>query len=91
MSLEIGFLFAVIAAMAYGALVGSYWGMAPPPGHILASIAIIDLRSHEDMMRLTVCIGAAHVLLTSAMSAWNSRASLAATGASRCRRPEPSR
>jgi V/A-type H+-transporting ATPase subunit I len=45
----------------YGALAGSYFGVSPPPGTVLAHLHVLDLADFSVMMGLSIVIGAAHV------------------------------
>jgi len=65
----------VVAAMAYGALVGSYFGLTPEPDTVLAPFKQLDINDFNSMMRLTVVVGAVHVVLANGMVAWNRRRS----------------
>ena len=53
----------------YGVLVGSYFGVSPPPGSLLAGLAIIDLNNFQVMMRLSISIGALHLCMANAVRA----------------------
>jgi V/A-type H+-transporting ATPase subunit I len=76
----------VLAAVAgvsllYGALAGSWFGVAPPPGSWLAAIAVIDVQDFETMMRVSIVIGALHLSLAHAVVAWIGRGTGRATAA----------
>lgn len=58
------------ATVIYGVLVGSYFGAAPPAASIPASFAILDLNDFNTMMRLSILIGVAHIILAISMNAW---------------------
>ncbi|MCV6597503.1 MAG: hypothetical protein OIF40_10540 [Mangrovicoccus sp.] len=58
------------STIAYGVIVGSYFGAAPPEGGLLARIAFLDLNNFDVMMRLSILIGAAHIIFAIAMNAW---------------------
>jgi len=57
-------LFAVMGAAAFvwGGLVGSFFGVRAPESSLLAGVAVVDLDDHTLMMRLTILIGAVHVV-----------------------------
>lgn len=57
------------AAVGYGVLVGSYFGVSPPPGSLAATLKILDLNDFDTMLRLSVFIGTAHLLLANALRA----------------------
>jgi V/A-type H+-transporting ATPase subunit I len=65
----------VIAAVAYGALVGSYFGLAPAPDSVLSILKVMDINDFDGMMRVALGVGAAHVVLANVMVAWNRRRS----------------
>lgn len=54
-------------AFAVGVLAGGWFGVAPPPDGLLGQLVLLDLDDHGEMMRLTLGIGVAHVLLGLAM------------------------
>ncbi len=49
------------ATVVYGVLVGSYFGVSPPPESLLGRLSILDLGDFDTMMNLSIAIGAAHV------------------------------
>lgn len=63
------------AALVWGLLVGSFFGLSPPAGSPLRPLAVIDLADHGAMMRLTILIGAAHVVAGNLGLAWSQRTS----------------
>lgn len=73
-------LFAVLvsATIGYGALVGSYFGMTPAEGTPPAALKILDLNDYSIMMRLSIFIGVAHLILANAVDAWRQRRSVGA-------------
>ena len=68
--------------LAYGVLAGSYFGLSPAEGSLLAALVLVDLNDYQTMMRLSVLIGAAHLLTAILASALRADASgrLLATG-----------
>ncbi|MEM6739517.1 MAG: V-type ATP synthase subunit I [Pseudomonadota bacterium] len=69
--------------IAYGVLVGSYFGTAPPANTLLGQMAVISLTDFDTMMRLSILIGVAHIVFAIAMNAWSMwgrRASVAQLG-----------
>lgn len=68
----------VVATVAYGVLVGSYFGLTPDPGTFLRRLAVLDLSDTRMMMGVAVTIGALHVALGSLMAAARLRATPAA-------------
>lgn len=65
----LGFLLAG-ATVVYGIIVGSYFGLPPTDGSLLASLKFLDVTDFDTMMRLSVLIGAGHLMLAICMSAW---------------------
>jgi V/A-type H+-transporting ATPase subunit I len=53
----------VLASLAWGVLVGGYFGVAPPPGSPLATLHVFDVSDFDMMMPLSISIGVAHILL----------------------------
>jgi V/A-type H+-transporting ATPase subunit I len=60
----------VLISIAYGILVGSYFGISPSQGSFLADLRLIDMSNTSLMMAISVVIGAAHVVLANVMDAW---------------------
>jgi V/A-type H+-transporting ATPase subunit I len=63
------------ACLVYGVLAGSYFGVAPPAGGLLARLAIVDVSDFDKMMRLSIVIGALHIGIALATVAWLNRGS----------------
>lgn len=59
-------------AGAYGVAAGSYFGLSPQDGP-LARVAFIDVTDVDAMMRVSICIGVAHVSLANAVAARRAR------------------
>jgi V/A-type H+-transporting ATPase subunit I len=66
----------VCASVVYGVLVGSYFGVAPAAGTLLATLQVLDINDFDSMMRLAIGIGGIHVGLANLMVVWNRRSSL---------------
>lgn len=58
------------AGLVFGMLVGSYFGMAPPPDGLLARLDVLDLNDFQSMMMLSVAIGALHLTVAHLVVAW---------------------
>lgn len=58
------------ASFAYGVLVGSYFGISPPPDSPGGWLHRLDLQDFDTMMRLSVTIGCFHLVLANAALAW---------------------
>ncbi len=76
-------LLAALAGVAflYGVAAGSYFGVAPPEGSALAALHVIDVNDFETMMRVSIVIGALHLALAFAVTAWLGRGTGRATAA----------
>lgn len=61
----------VVCSVAWGVLVGSYFGASPPEGSLLGPLKVLDLGDHALMMRLSIVIGVAHVALANGSLAWH--------------------
>jgi V/A-type H+-transporting ATPase subunit I len=59
----------VVVTFCYGALVGSYFGIAPPKGSFLGRLHLLDMSNSKLMMGLSVLVGGIHVLLANVMDA----------------------
>ena len=68
----------VVSTIAYGVLVGSFFGVAPGSDTFLSRLAILDIMDATTMMALSVTIGVIHVVLGNLMDAgrygWSPRA-----------------
>ena len=73
----------VVASLAFGALIGSYFGVSPAAGTLLDRLKIMDINDFDTMMKLSIVIGGLHVILANATTAWHRRASDPGAGAAR--------
>jgi len=62
-------LLIVLVSLVYGVLVGSYFGIAPPPDSLLGRLHLLDLNNSQLMMGVSVLVGVAHVVLANVMNA----------------------
>ena len=53
----------VVGSLIWGMLVGSYFGVAPPPGGLLARFYVFDIHDFATMMQISVGIGVLHLIL----------------------------
>lgn len=60
----------VVASVAWGVLVGSYFGISPPPESLLGRLAIIDMNNFDLMMTIALAVGLSHVAIANALTAW---------------------
>jgi V/A-type H+-transporting ATPase subunit I len=58
-------------SVAWGVLVGSYFGFAPAPGSLLDAVAVLDINDFETMMRLSVGLGVLHLVVANLEMALN--------------------
>ncbi|WP_431023781.1 V-type ATP synthase subunit I [Halomonas sp. H5] len=61
------------AALVYGVLVGSYFGLTPPPGTWLARLHWFDMDDFDAMMTLSIAIGVMHLILANVIAGWVAR------------------
>ncbi|WP_317928663.1 hypothetical protein [Halioxenophilus sp. WMMB6] len=64
------FRFMVGAAVAWGVIVGSYFGYGPPANTILASLNWVNLTDHNLMMRLSIGVGILHIIIANITYVW---------------------
>ncbi|MGC9457433.1 MAG: V-type ATP synthase subunit I [Halothiobacillaceae bacterium] len=57
------------AAAVYGVLVGSYFGVSPPEHTLLGQLQLLDLNDFDSMLRLSVFIGVAHLMMANGFRA----------------------
>lgn len=62
--------------IVWGVLIGSYFGVAPDPNGLLGSLAVLDLNDYGAMMKLSVFIGVAHLVVANLATAWVNRSRL---------------
>lgn len=58
-----------VGSLAWGISVGSYFGVGPPQGSLLAALKFMDINDFDLMMRLSVVIGVSHIALANAVMA----------------------
>ena len=61
------------ATIAYGVLVGSYFGVAPTESSLLARVHLLDLNDFDTMMKISIVIGVIHIVYANAMTGWVNR------------------
>lgn len=71
----------VIFSIAYGVLVGIYFGVRPPAGSWLASLHVLEPADQRMMMWIAIGMGVAHLTLANLVTAWRRRRSLVALSA----------
>lgn len=75
--------FTLLTAMAYGVLVGSYFGFSPVEGSLLGGLNKLDLNDFDMMIMISVLIGVLHLMLANGLKAihhWGHHSALVALG-----------
>jgi V/A-type H+-transporting ATPase subunit I len=60
----------IVFSLAYGVLVGTYFGLEAPAGSWLASVHLLDANDQRLMMWIAIGVGAAHLIYANLASAW---------------------
>lgn len=65
-------LFALMLGLSvgWGVAVGSYFGVTPPATSTLGALRVLRLDDYDMMMRVTITVGAGHVILANILRAW---------------------
>ncbi len=63
----------VVMAILWGMLVGSYFGYNPPDNSLLAWFKVLDMQDFDVMMRISISLGVAHLILANLIKAWQHR------------------
>ncbi len=58
------------ASVIYGVMVGSYFGVEPPEGSLLANLKVLNLQNFDGMMKLSIAIGCLHLAFANAVVAY---------------------
>ncbi|MCL6271043.1 V-type ATP synthase subunit I [Sansalvadorimonas sp. 2012CJ34-2] len=59
--------------VAWGVMIGSYFGVAPGEDTFLGKLAFVDLNNYDAMMALSIAIGVGHLVIANLMSFWINR------------------
>ncbi len=59
--------------IAYGVMVGSYFGLTPPEGSFLDWFHILSVNDFDTMMKISIIIGVLHIVLANGMMAYVNR------------------
>jgi V/A-type H+-transporting ATPase subunit I len=59
----------VLLSVVYGVMVGSYFGLTPPPKSLLGRLQLLDMDNSQLMMGVAVLVGGLHVILANIMDA----------------------
>lgn len=65
----------VLAAMIWGVLAGSYFGVSPAQGSVLQALKLIDINDFDAMMRLSIAVGVAHIAIANGVMFYQHRGS----------------
>jgi V/A-type H+-transporting ATPase subunit I len=60
---------ALCFSMIWGVLIGSYFGFTPQPETLAGQLKILDINDFDSMMRLSILVGALHIILANAIRA----------------------
>jgi len=63
----------VAATIIYGILVGSYFGIAPPPHSFLGKLKILSVEDYGTMMTISILIGVTHLIVANIGEMWSRR------------------
>ena len=61
----------IATTVVYGILVGSYFGVEPPEGSLLANFKVLNLNDFNMMMQLSLAIGCLHIAFANAVVAYH--------------------
>lgn len=75
--LNLGYFMSVLGVV-WGVMIGSYFGVAPAKDSFLGKLAFVNLNDYNAMMKLSVFIGVAHLVVANLMKAYINRRSLTA-------------
>ena len=64
----------MVSTTAFGIATGSYFGVTPPDGSLLAHLKVLHLKDVDTMMKITLTIGVIHIVLANLMRAWHETA-----------------
>ncbi len=59
-----------IASAIWGVMVGSYFGIAPAPEQLAGKLHVLDMNDFDTMMRISICVGVAHIALANLVHAY---------------------
>lgn len=63
----------MVSTTVFGVLTGSYFGISPPEASLLGRLGMLDLSNVDAMMKITLTIGAAHLILANLLQAAHAR------------------
>ncbi|QDU47357.1 V-type ATP synthase subunit I [Symmachiella dynata] len=62
-------LMIVVFSLVYGVLVGSYFGISPPPDSLFGRLHVLDINNSPLMMGVSILVGGLHLVLANLMNA----------------------
>ncbi len=62
-------LFLSLATIVWGMMVGSYFGTPPPENSWLSALQFFDINDYDTMMKISVFIGALHIIIANILKA----------------------
>ena len=65
----------IVASTVYGIMIGSYFGIVLEEDSLLSQLQILNLNDFSSMMKLSIGIGALHLIIANAFSCWQHRSS----------------
>ncbi len=69
-------LILVTFSLIWGVMVGSYFGIAPPKDSFLGKLVVFDTTNLNQMMLLSIIVGASHLVIANIITAWRTRSSI---------------
>jgi len=63
------FAYLGLFTILWGLLVGSYFGVTPAEGSMLSKVHLFDINDYDTMMKLSIFIGAGHIILANILKA----------------------
>ncbi|NIA71347.1 V-type ATP synthase subunit I [Pelagibius litoralis] len=54
----------------YGVIVGSYFGVTPPPDSLPGTLHVLSVNDFDSMMKLSIVVGVLHIVFANAMAAY---------------------
>ncbi|MCF6251358.1 MAG: ATPase [Methylococcaceae bacterium] len=63
----------IIFSIIWGVLSGGYFGYNPSANSVAGFFKILDINDFDSMMRLSICIGAIHIIMANLVTAYQSK------------------
>ncbi len=74
-------LVTIIFSIIWGILTGGYFGFSPPQDSFVESLKILDINDFDSMMRLSIAVGAIHIILANIIKIYQSKTKKAGVAA----------